>query len=76
MSFVQRFFKAVLPDGMARQMEAESRSWFMRCEECNAERSVWDAGGIRWKASGNPRRRLACAGCGRNTWQETFRKKG
>jgi translation initiation factor 2 beta subunit (eIF-2beta)/eIF-5 len=47
MNSTQRFFKAILPRKLAEDMEAESRSWFLRCEECGAERSVWDAGGIR-----------------------------
>jgi hypothetical protein len=50
-------------------MEAESRAWKARCEVCRSERSVWDLGGIRWKAAGNPRRRLPCGNCGRVTWQ-------
>jgi len=49
-------------------MEAESRAWMARCETCGNERSIWDLGGIRWKAAGNPRRRLKCPSCNRTTW--------
>ena len=69
MSFIQKLAVAVLPRSWAQSMEAKSRAWMARCETCGGERSVWDLGGIRWKAAGNPRRRLSCASCGRVTWQ-------
>jgi hypothetical protein len=49
-------------------MEAESRAWKVRCETCGAERSVWDIGGIRWKAAGNRRSLIMCQGCGGARW--------
>jgi hypothetical protein len=55
-------------------MEAEARTWFLRCKECGHERSAWEVGGIRWKAAGNPVRYLPCPRCGRNTWHTTYRK--
>lgn len=66
MSFVQRLVADLVPRSWA--MEAESRAWMARCEECGTERSIWDLGGIRWKAAGSPRRRLACPKCGRTSW--------
>jgi hypothetical protein len=48
-------------------MEAESRAWKMRCT-CGAQTSVWERGGIRWKAKGSPRRRARCEACGQTTW--------
>lgn len=73
MSFVQRIFSAILPRSWSRDMEASSRSWMVRCESCNFERSVWDWGGIRWGASGNPRRRLKCTQCGTTGWHRLHR---
>jgi transposase-like protein len=49
-------------------MEAESRAWKVRCETCGAERSVWEIGGIRWKAVGNPLSLFKCQPCGRARW--------
>ena len=43
-------------------MEADSRLWMLRCS-CGFEQSWWDAGGIRWKAVGNPRRWKQCPQC-------------
>jgi hypothetical protein len=73
MSWVQSFFKAVLPRNWAESMEAESRAWKMRCP-CGFERSVWDVGGIRWKAAGNPTRLLRCRQCGQRTWHHVHKE--
>lgn len=50
-------------------MEAESRSWIVRCE-CGHARSIWDLGGIRWKAAGNPRKYMLCPSCGKPSWHK------
>lgn len=57
-------------------MERESRAWMMRCEACGFEKSVWDFGGIRWKAAGAPRRRAWCENCLTGSWHTTYRKAG
>jgi ribosomal protein S27E len=73
MSFVQRLLVTVFPRSWAQVMEAESRTWKVRCMDCSHERSIWDVGGIRWKAAGNPRRRLHCAKCGETRWHTVYR---
>lgn len=67
MSFVQRLFRALLPPKWFASMEADSRLWKVRCH-CGCTRSVWDLGGIRWKAAGNPRWYLRCPDCGKRSW--------
>jgi hypothetical protein len=67
LSFVQRLVKS-LPERWSRDMEAESRNWIATCHECGREKSVWDHGGIRWKAAGKPRTRMNCGRCSRITW--------
>ncbi len=62
MSFIQRFLKTVLPRSWAEDMEAETRSWMVQCP-CGFERSVWEMGGVRWKAIGRPRRLMTCPQC-------------
>jgi hypothetical protein len=76
MTRTQKIFKSLLPASWASSMEKESREWMMRCETCNFEISVWDFGGIRWKASGNPRRNLWCRNCRSNAWHTTYKKCG
>jgi hypothetical protein len=74
MSPIQKLFTALLPKKWAESMESESRAWILRCP-CGFERSWWDAGGIRWKAAGQPRRRLLCPQCDRHTWHSTCKKQ-
>lgn len=73
MNVVQRLITAVIPKRWAAALEAESRRWMMRCP-CGHERSVWEAGGIRYKAAGNPRRWLPCPQCGQATWHTVYHK--
>lgn len=72
MSRIQSMFTAVLPRRWAESMEAESRSWKARCS-CGFERSIWELGGIRWKASGQPRNYLLCPRCGMRSWHTVAR---
>ena len=64
----------VMPKTWAAQAEAESRQWMIRCEACGYEQSVWDAGGMRWKAAGSPRIRRTCPGCHTTGWHTLVRK--
>jgi hypothetical protein len=73
MSALQKLFVRLLPRAWAEDMEAESRAWMIRCT-CGYEQSIWDAGGVRWKAAGNPKRLQRCAHCGNRTWHTVYRK--
>ena len=75
MSKVQNFFKAILPGSWAKSMEAESRRWIVRCNDCGFEKSVWDMGGVRWKAAGNPSNKIFCRNCKKVTWHTTYKKE-
>ena len=54
-------------------MEAHSRSWMVRCARCGFARSVWEMGGIRWKAVGEPRSYMRCVRCGERSWHKITR---
>lgn len=69
MSLLQRFFVAIFPKAWAESMEAESRLWVARCKHCGFEQSIWEMGGIRWGARGNPARYCRCPKCHEPTWQ-------
>jgi hypothetical protein len=75
MTFTQRLLTAVLPRSWAEDMRAESLRWMIRCE-CGFERSVWEVGGVRWKAKGNPRYLASCPQCGQKSWHTVFKKSG
>lgn len=70
----QTLLQKILPKEWATDMEAESRLWMMRCQNCGKEISVWEAGGIRWKAHGNPSRYQRCRHCGNNAWHTLYKK--
>ena len=74
MSGAQNFMKSILPKSWAEDLEAESRQWMMQCPNCKHEVSVWEMGGIRWKAAGNPRRYAVCLNCMKSGWHQLYRK--
>jgi ribosomal protein L37E len=73
MSFFQRLFASVLPRHWMEAMEAGSRTWRVRCARCGFARSVWDIGGIRYRAAGQPRWYRQCPQCGRRSWHKVSR---
>ena len=73
MSTVQRLAKKLLPARTAAAMEAESREWRVLCA-CGHDRSIWDIGGIRYKAAGNPRTLMKCPACGKRTWHRVVKQ--
>ena len=46
-------------------MEKESRLWTLRCLTCRSETSLWDAGGIRYLATGRSWTLRICRTCSR-----------
>ncbi len=68
MSPTQRLATRILPQSWADAMEAESRAWIVQCKSCGFERSVWDVGGIRWKALGSKWTFGRCPNCGKLGW--------
>jgi hypothetical protein len=75
MNFFQRTLTAIVPRRWAEDMEAESRSWMLHCKVCGLERSIWEMGGVRWKATGHPSRLMHCPRCGRSTWHTLYRRQ-
>lgn len=70
---LQRLLTAVLPERLAASVEEESRAWIMRCPEGH-EQSVWEAGGVRWKAAGEPRVKVLCKACGQVVWHTLHKR--
>lgn len=69
MTGTQKLILAILPKGAAKAAVEESKRWILKCP-CGHQRSIWDAGGVRWKAAGNPRRLMRCPACGQRTVQK------
>lgn len=68
-SFFQRLILAFVSDATARDMEAHSRAWKLVCSACGGMTSIWDAGGVRWKAKGKSTTMtiIRCSTCGKRT---------
>jgi hypothetical protein len=75
MNFRQRVLQAIFGQRLAEDMETESRSWIVRCNVCELERSVWEVGGVRWKAMGRKARLIHCPQCGRVRWHTLYRRQ-
>ncbi len=75
-SGVQKLFTGLVSPAMAAKMEAESRTWMLRCPHCGYERSYWETGGVMYKAAGNRRELRRCPHCGRLGWHLVYRRKG
>ena len=73
MSLRDRILNRASPE-RAAEMEAESRTWMVRCRECGNERSIWDMGGLRYKARGRPWRLVRCTKCDRLRWARVYRR--
>ncbi|MBK8780220.1 MAG: hypothetical protein IPO22_00115 [Anaerolineales bacterium] len=74
LSFWQRFSKAILSEAAFEDMKKSSDSWKVQCPNCKYERSVWEMGGIRWKAAGNPKMLRGCPNCNQQGWHLIYQK--
>ena len=74
LSRTQRLFTRLMPR-RAAAIERESREWMVICPKCGFERSVWDLGGVRYKAKGSQRVRGKCPRCGESGWFRMERRE-
>jgi uncharacterized Zn finger protein len=66
MSFIQKLVTGILPKRWAESIKAESESWLLHCPTCGSIRSIWDIGGIRYKAASHGKRTMVwCQQCGK-----------
>lgn len=64
MSFIQKFVITVLPQSWSQAIRHESRNWLLHCPACDSIHSVWDLGGIRFKAASLDKKiRARCPHC-------------
>ncbi|PLW94860.1 MAG: hypothetical protein C0592_01585 [Marinilabiliales bacterium] len=60
---MRNLFKRTMSKKKWAEAEAESKLWVFNCE-CGHEFSIWDVGGMRYKARGNPVKVVRCPKCG------------
>jgi hypothetical protein len=65
MIFIQKLVVDILPKRWSEAIQTESQSWLLRCSICGITRSVWEAGGIRFRAASIGKSTTVwCAQCG------------
>lgn len=64
LSGVQRMLQRRTSPELFAAMERESRLWMAECPNCRADTSIWELGGTRYRAMGEPRKRMRCPKCG------------
>ncbi len=72
LSTVQKLARWLLPKSWSDSIEAESRQWLAECP-CGNSCSIWELGGIRWKAAGQPRKLIRCPRCRQLRWHKIVR---
>jgi hypothetical protein len=73
MSREHRFLRFILPAKAFSAVRAGTKKWLAECP-CGYKRDVWDSGGVRYKAAGEPRKLGYCPGCGKSTMHKIRRK--
>lgn len=73
LSIVQEIFRWFSSKDTFEKAKAESQSWYFKCE-CGNKFTVWEIGGIRYKAKGNPVRLGKCNKCGKTAVRMLLKK--
>lgn len=71
---MQNFLRRILPQTWFAAIERETKQWEVACP-CGERRSLWEMGGVRYKARGNPKRRLHCLACNEMTWHRIRKRR-
>jgi hypothetical protein len=59
-----RLLKFILPARAFEAVRVGTKLWLLECS-CGHKQDYWDAGGVRYKAAGQPKRLTRCPACGR-----------
>jgi hypothetical protein len=73
MPAAHRFLKLILPSKAFAAVREGTKQWLAECP-CGHRRDLWDSGGVRYKAAGEPRQIGSCPACGKATLHK-IRKK-
>ena len=74
-SLSQRIVLGLMPH-RAAEIERESREWLVICPHCGDSRSLWDLGGVRYKAASKGKRMgIRCPACGKRSMAKVERRR-
>ncbi len=65
MPFLRDTILSLMPKTWRASAMADSKLWLTRCTGCEHQSNVWDLGGMRWKAFGEPLTSFPCPACGK-----------
>jgi hypothetical protein len=75
LSFVQKLAKFFASASLFEKMKADSKTWKFDCV-CGKTSDIWEIGGIRYKAYGEPRTGMKCPGCGKFAMRKIYKGAG
>lgn len=64
LSGTQRMLQRRTSPELFAAMARESRLWMAECPNCRANTSMWALGAVRYRAAGEPKKRMPCPRCG------------
>ena len=73
MSLIQKIIKFFVSARTFSKIKLESEEWYFKCD-CGNEFSVWDTGGIRYKAKGNPLKAARCTKCNKIAVRKLYKR--
>ena len=71
----QRMVQNFYSEEKFQKIIEESKLWKFTCR-CGKKSSIWDAGGVRYKASGKPHIRLKCPHCNQVSMMKIYKITG
>jgi DNA-directed RNA polymerase subunit RPC12/RpoP len=64
-----KFLRFILPARAFEAIKTDTKQWLIECK-CGHLRDLWNEGGVRYKASGEPRQYIKCPECRQKTWHK------
>jgi len=72
LSTAQKLVKFFSSKSTFEKMMEESKLYKFDCD-CGKTSSIWEIGGIRYKAIGNPTKLVKCPGCGKAAMRRIYK---
>jgi hypothetical protein len=72
LSLAQGIAKLFSSKSKFREIADESKLWLFTCV-CGKQSSIWDIGGVRYRASGNPSLLVKCPYCKQKSLQRIYK---
>ena len=67
------FLKFILPAKAFAALKAGTKQWLIECP-CGHKRDLWNAGGARYRGTGQPRQLWHCPACDKSTMHKVRQK--